>query len=363
MMQNFRFLRPFRPFLATLLMGAMALTSGCNDDDDPQPTPAPLGAMYVVNQGNFRSANAAVTRYDRGTGAVVADQFAVANPGVALGDVAQSMTVYDGKGYIVLNNSNRIAVVQMSDFKQIAQIDSLKLPRYMAVYGTKGYVTEWVGFSGNGRVSEIDLTTNTLTGRTFPVGVLPEDITATSTGVIVANSGSSSLTNITLLLAPTTVTIPTGVAGPSAVRFDATGKAWVLCSGEVAYTSTGIDTTASTAGALISFPLTNPTATVVRRFNRKGTIPASLSFTADRTRLYYSYNGNVFTMSTTDATLPRTAIISGAFDALGIDPQNGNIYCADQRGYTGPGRISRYSATGTLIAGFDSSVGPTQFVF
>jgi DNA-binding beta-propeller fold protein YncE len=359
MMQN---VRPLRPLFA-LLLGATALVSGCNDGDDPQPTAAP-GAMYVVNQGNFGRANAAVTRYDRANGAAVRDQFAVANPGVALGDVAQSMTVYDGKGYIVVNNTNKIVVVQMSDFKQIAEITGLALPRYMAVYGTKGYVTEWVGFSGNGRISEIDLTTNALTGRTFPTGELPEEIVATPTGVLAANSGGSSLTNLTLLVTTATATIPTGADGPTAVRLDANGRVWVLCSGRIAYTpSFDIDTLASTRGALLSFALTNPTASTVRLFNRKGTMPGNLTFNPDRTRLYYTYNGSVFAMGTSDATLPSTAFVRRSFGALGVDPTDGTIYAADQRSYTGDGRVLRYRSTGAVLDSFNTAVGPTQFVF
>jgi DNA-binding beta-propeller fold protein YncE len=353
----------FRLFRSLLLLAAVpVLLSACKKDkDDPKPANNPV---YVVNQGNLNSATAAITRYNRAEGAVVRDQFRAANPDEVLGDVAQSMTVHDGKGYIVVNNSNKIVVVQMSDFKQIGEITGLLLPRYMAVYDGKGYVTETIDYNGsNGRVSEINLTTNTLTGRTFTTGKEPEEIVASAAGILVANANESFLTSITLLPTDSITTIPTGVFGPKMVRLDAGGRAWVLCAGKIVYKPFGIDTTASTAGALLSFSLSNPSATSVRVFNRKGSEPNSLSFNADRTRLYYTYNGNVFAMNTSDATLPRTAFIRRSFAALGIDPTDGTIYAADTRGYTGDGHVLRYRPTGAVIDSFATAVGPTQFVF
>ena len=319
--------------------------------------------MYVVNQGAYTHSDAAITRYDRATGAVVRNQFVAANPGITggLGDVAQSMTIVGDKGYIVVNNSNRIAVVRMSDFKQIGQIDSLKLPRYLVAVGSKGYVTEYVSYTDPGRVTEIDLATNTLTGRTFVVGSLPEQIVATAAGqLIVANSASKTLSIIDPATAavrsePTTDT-------PTYLRLDAQGRVWVLCSGIVAYPA---DTTASTAGALVRFDpaAAAGSAALVLPFNRKGSAPGALTIDAAGTTLYYSYHGNSYRMPTSATGLPRTALLPQAFDALGVDPTDGTIYGADSRAYSGDGRVSRYRANGTAIDGFDTAVGPTQFVF
>ncbi len=356
----------FPSFRSLLLLTAVpALLSACKKDDEEPPTPAPTTTrMYVINQGNFLRANAAITRYDRASGTVVRDQFAVANPGVALGDVAQSMTVVGDKGYIVVNNSNRIAVVQLSDLKQIAEITGLEQPRYMVVASGKGYVTEWgATFGAAGRVSELDLTTNTRTGRTFATDVQPEEITATPNGLLVANAGAGFLTTVNLTTGATgQVRTP---MGPTAVRLDASGRAWVLCSGLIAYdpVTYAVDTANSTPGALFSFSPTNPSDSTTRLFNRKGTAPSNLLLAAAGTRLYYTYHGNVFTMSTTDPALPRTAFIRRRFDALGFDPASNLLYCADQRGFTADGRVLRYRVSGAVIDSFATAVGPTQFVF
>ncbi|MBC7446997.1 MAG: hypothetical protein H7330_02955 [Hymenobacteraceae bacterium] len=352
-----------------LLCAVPTLLTACKKDKEViapalQPDPQARAVVYVVNQGNFLRANAAITRYTRTSGAVVRDQFAAANPGVALGDVAQSMTIFGDKGYIVVNNSNRIAVVQLLDFKQVAEITGLEQPRYLAVFGGKGYVTEWgLTFGAAGRVSEIDLGTNTRTGRTFATDVQPEEITATTTGLLVANAGANVLTTINLTTGATSA-IRTPMA-PTAVRLDANGRAWVLCSGLIAYDAVtyDVDTANSTPGALFSFSPTNPSDSTTRLFNRRGTAPGNLLLAANGTRLYYTYHGNVFTMSTTDPALPRTALIRRRFDALGLDPADNTLYCADQRGFTADGRVLRYRLSGAVIDSFATAVGPTQFVF
>jgi DNA-binding beta-propeller fold protein YncE len=353
----------FRPFRSLLLLAAVpALLSACKKDkDDPKPANNPV---YVVNQGNFTSSTAAITRYDRANSAVIRDQFAVANPSIPLGDVAQSMTVHDGKGYIVVNNSNKIVVVRMSDFKQIAEITGLTRPRYMAVYDGKGYVTETIDYNGsNGRVSEINLTTNTLTGRTFTTGKQPEEIVATTKGVLVANANESFLTNITLLPMPETTAISTGVFGPKMVRPDANGRAWVLCGGTVRKPSYAIDSAVSTAGALLSISLTDLSVSSVRMIGSKISEPTYFTLNADGTRLLYAYDGNIFAMNTSDTSLPTVPFIRRSFSALGIDPTDGTIYAAYIPSYTIDGRVLRYRPTGAVIDSFATAVGPTQFVF
>ena len=99
-----------------LLCGGLALT-GCNDDDDNPGTPSTTGngkTLYVVNEGNFGTPNAAITRQDLTTREVTRDLFNAVN-GYALGDQAQSMTVaYGNHGYIVLGGSGSLQTVDVA---------------------------------------------------------------------------------------------------------------------------------------------------------------------------------------------------------------------------------------------------------
>ena len=102
-------------------IAAMALTvmvTACKKDSSPvtQTTtpPAVTGAystgVFIVNEGQYPSGAGTVSFFNRSTKALSNDIFQTVN-GRPLGDEAQSMTIYSGKGYIVVNNAQCVEVV------------------------------------------------------------------------------------------------------------------------------------------------------------------------------------------------------------------------------------------------------------
>ena len=68
-------------------------------------------ALFVVNQGNFMYGNASLSFYDPESQSFENEIFIRSN-GVNLGDVAHSMTIHNGKGYLVVNNSGIIFIIE-----------------------------------------------------------------------------------------------------------------------------------------------------------------------------------------------------------------------------------------------------------
>jgi YVTN family beta-propeller protein len=353
----------FPPYItrsALAFLSLMAVTACDPDTDTPDPTqPADV---FIVNEGGFNKGNAGISSFSTASRQLMnVNQFQTAN-NRPLGDVAQSMTVVGTRGYIVVNNSNKLEVVSMPDLKEVATVTGLQLPRYfVAASADKGYVTEWVDFGVAGRVAVIDLKTNTIL-KTITTGITPETMLLVGNKLYVANNGENTLTIINTLTDEVASTATVGDSPTSLVQ-DRTGRVWVLNSGMVAYNPDYTeDYEHTTPGSLVSFDPQSPTAQTRRTFASNQVRPQKLLIDFTGTTLYFSNGAAVFRMNTTDAALPTTPIIRRRFYGLGLDPRDNTLY-GSLENFSGPTKFIRYQSTGTPIDSFAVGVGANSFVF
>jgi len=347
----------FRP----LLLGAAfaSFLASCSKDDNNTPTAAGTGQYaFVINEGNFSNGTGSVSRVNKGNVKDIAlDAFGSANGGAVLGSVVESMTVVDAKGYVVVNNSNKVEVVSLPDFKSIATIKGLNQPRFLTrsvANPNRAYVTEWLGGPypapyTAGRISLIDLSSNQVTG-TVPVGTNPERMALTGGNLYVANSGSSFLTVISDATgaATGTIALPTPASN---VVVDKNGTLWILCGSDYASKPATLEKFIPATSTQQVFPL--PTV-------GSG---GGLRISPDGQQLYYSYNGAEYRMSITDTSLPTTPLIRRDFYGFDIDPSTGILYGTDAFNYSSAGRLVRYQPNGTKLDSVDVQVSPNGVVF
>ncbi|MDB5270213.1 MAG: hypothetical protein JWP58_3253 [Hymenobacter sp.] len=332
------------------LSGSLLLTACDPKKDDPKvELPSPSERVYVVNEGNFPSPDD-ISLFNTTTKTVTsAGLYKSVNQG-DLGSNPQSMTIIGTKAYLAVTGSDSLNIVNLTDFRHTAGIH-LKQPRYaVAVSATKAYVTQWNGYSANGTVSIVDLTTNRITGTiSTGLGVQPEAILLGKNGLVyVANSQSNFITVIN----PATDAVQAPIAtptGPKGIVQDNAGNIWVLCSPYVA-----------TTDHLIRFnPATPATQTDIAFPNdyRNG----NLRLNPAGDNVFVSLGTGTYQLPLTATALPATPLIKRNFYGLGIDKDN-VIYAASSRGAAN-GYVARYSTTGTKIDSFQVGKYPNGFVF
>ncbi|MGI9525606.1 MAG: YncE family protein [Weeksellaceae bacterium] len=127
-----------------VLLNFTACVSSDNDIDKPDVKPIdPYHKVGVLisNEGNFMSANASID-FLHTDGELETNVFKNANPDILLGDVLQGTFVDEDYTYLVMNNSNKVEVVDRNTFKIVATItENLKLPRYLTVTDDYIFVT------------------------------------------------------------------------------------------------------------------------------------------------------------------------------------------------------------------------------
>ncbi|GAA4305957.1 YncE family protein [Nibribacter koreensis] len=336
-----------KPFLFAALASALVFTSSCENDKE-EASPFSDG-VFVTNEGQFNSVNAEVSFISRDGKTVIPALFNQVN-NRPLGDAAQSMTFIGDKAYIVVNNSQKIEVVDGRTFSSTGVINDLSIPRYMAALNNnKAYVTEYVGYSffgytGTGRVSVLNLANNTVT-KTIDVGLLPEGALLHNGKLYVANSGGSTVSIINTSTDAVEATLEVG-NGPAHMVLDANNKIWVIRG------------TYGEPGALVKIdPANNHAITSYQ-------IPGSglLTINGSKNTLYYSSAGKIYSMSVTATAAPTTPLISRNPYGLGLDPESNKLYLG-VGGYTTNGWVVRYETTGARIDSFQVRVLPNGFTF
>ena len=86
--------------------------------------------LFIVNEGMFQYGNATLSYYDPETKTVENEVFHRANA-FKLGDVAQSMTLHNGVGWIAVNNSHVVFAVDPDTFREVGRSTNLTSPRYI----------------------------------------------------------------------------------------------------------------------------------------------------------------------------------------------------------------------------------------
>ena len=344
-------------FLMTLqsfLCGCMRWDYGdlTTDFDNTEP------GLFIVCEGNFQYGNATLSFYNPSSLVVENEIFYKAN-GMKLGDVAQSMTIYNNMGWIVVNNSHVVFAIDIDTYREKGRIENLTSPRYIHfISEQKAYVSQlW-----DNRIFIVNPKTYSVTGFiTVPDMVAGYGSTEQMVQVdqyVYCNCWSyqNKIIKIDTETDEVVASLTVGIQ-PKSMVIDRQGYLWTLTDGGYEGSPYGYELPALHCIDLESF-------TVSKSFHFSlGDAPTGLCINSQGDTLYW-INDDVWRMDIDADQLPLFPVISSIntkYYALTVDPDNSQIYVADAIDYMQPGIIYRYSTDGILMEQFYSGVTPGFF--
>ncbi|MEI6765243.1 MAG: DUF5074 domain-containing protein [Bacteroidota bacterium] len=340
--------------LFSLIIIVSGILSACKKKDDTPPVNdvpdmTSLHGAFIMNEGNYQAANGSVSFYNTDDGTLTEDLFNKAN-GRILGDVVQSMCIIDSKAYIVVNNSNKIEIVNLKDFTSTGQIQNLDSPRYMLpVSSTKAYVSDLYSNS----ITIVNLATNAVSGH-IPCKGSTEEMLMSGSNVFVTNTRTEYLYIVNTNTDAIIDSIHVGI-GSNSLQTDKNGKLWVMCAGDL--------TTSATAGI---YRINLQNLQVEQSFPISATLNIwdKLRMNAAADTIYY-LNKGVNKMGVSSSALPAAPFIplSGRnFHGLAVSPA-GTLFIADAIDYVQKGKVYTYSNGGVLLNTLSAGIIPGDICF
>lgn len=322
--------------------------------------------VFICNEGNFMYGNASLSFYDTNSGNVTNHVFQARN-GAPLGDVVQSMNILGDRGFVVVNNSGKIYVINTETAEFEGSITGLTSPRHIHfVNAEKAYISDLY----ESKITIINPETLQKTG-TIDVSKPASEFLQHSTEQMVQFGKNVfvscwSYDNTILVIDTETDRVIEEIEvpiQPKSMVLDKNGKLWVLTDGGFDGSPFGFE-----APALVKIDASTFETERLWRFT-KGDHPAALTTNATADTLYF-LNLHVWQMPVDATRIPEIPFIEstytdtyGGFYSLSIDPKTSDVYVGDAIDHRQDGMVYRYSATGKLKDNFRVGIAPGYFIF
>ncbi|MFY1047370.1 YncE family protein [Chryseobacterium sp. GP-SGM7] len=339
--------------LLQIIFGFVLLFSiSCTSDyEEVIPEITYNNGIFITNEGNFGKPNAEVTFVTKDLSLMQNDIYKAKN-NENLGDVLQTMVFNGDKAYLLLNNSNKIKVVDRITFKKTGEITTqLDNPRYMAVangnlyvsndkYGGAKYVNVYK-LSDNSFVKKIDFASTSTVENVVEAG-----------GNIFIQNASYGFGNTITKINTTSNTID-GAAIP--VPNGNINKT-------VSYNNNVYTISAGTTDSYIY--QISPAGAIVKTTTLTG-ITNGRNLQVDGGRFYFSSSNKIYSMDMNATTVPSTPLITAVdgganFTVYGFSVLDGRIFVSDVKGFTQASEITVYTTAGAIISKFTAGIGATS---
>lgn len=349
-----------------LILLVLMIQIGCVKDK-PNPLDTSIPSMQhhgvlVCNEGSYSNNNAELSYIDIETNKIYNQIFNSANS-KKLGDIAQDIKLMNGMYYIILNNSNKIVVIDLVTFQEKTSILSIQSPRYITqVSAQKAYVSSLY----HNNIYVLNLQTNQIEkiiNTDFPN---TEHMSMVGNYCYVTNWDTASNYLYKVNTISDTIEKRIQLIGRAShdIVSDKLGRLWIISGNKFK----------NKLSYLYQFDPINDQILNSWMFHHESD-PFRLTMNATKDTLYYisvnynssSLNNGLYKMSINALDIPGTPFIQAPTNsyywAVGIDSSTQHIFLSDPKGFTQQSTISEFTLNGELIRQYSSGIGSNNFLF
>lgn len=331
--------------LSIFFASTLAFNISCSNNDDASdinPTLNYGNGFLISNEGNMKDKDASVTYISQDLTNKQDNIYSANNDGEILGDVLQMIGTNGNYDYLVVNNSNKIVVVDKLTFKKVAVLtNQIYQPRSIAFANGYIYVTNY----------DFGTTKNVTIYKTSDLSFVKKidfteavDKIVEAGGNIFVQNSSYGYGNQISYITPTTNTVASVITLPN-------GNINKIISNNNSVYAIAYGTTDSYIYQISS------TGNIVNTQTLTG-ITNATNLQIENGKYYFSSGNKIYSMnigSTTTPTIPLITAVDGGqyFTLYGFNVVDGKIFASDVKGFTQASEVTVYSAaTGDKIKTF-----------
>ncbi len=318
----------------------------------------------IINEGTYTYGNASITSFAYGL-PIMQNVFKDKN-NMSIGDVLQSAYRYKNEIFLIVNNSQKIEVVDEKDLQRKRTLVGFTSPRYMTSINGVGLITDLYA----NKISVINMERNCeyesikMKGWTEQIFNIDNRIYVIERSEVGATSLFANIVEIeradSEIQANFNIVNRTSIAiEPQSVVKDYEGNIWILSSGKesenVYPTITKFNTTSNSIEKQFTY-------------NSYNNIPQNLTvgFDSYESDLYYNQGTDIYSISKdSDAFATQKAFptIAQNIYSLSYNDYIGAFYVFDAKDYISAGKVYVYDKDGGFKTSIPAGVIPSKIIF